>query len=45
VKQGIGSGCDEEAMRVLKLSEKWKPGSIKAVPVRTYFSVPVVFQL
>jgi TonB family protein len=45
VKQGIGSGCDEEAIRVLKLSEKWKPGMIKDTPIRTYFSVPVAFQL
>ncbi len=45
IKQGIGSGCDEEASRVLKASEKWKPGMIKDSPVRTYFSVPVTFQL
>ncbi|HEY0055567.1 MAG TPA: energy transducer TonB [Pedobacter sp.] len=45
VKQGIGSGCEEEAIRVLKASEKWKPGMIKDSPVRTYFSVPITFQL
>ena len=45
VKQGIGSGCDEEAVRVLRSSPKWKPGLIKESPVRTYFILPVTFQL
>lgn len=29
VVRGIGDGCDEEAVRIMKLSPKWKPG-IKA---------------
>ncbi len=45
VKQGIGSGCDEEAIRVLRSSPKWKPGMIKGSPVRTYCILPVTFQL
>lgn len=45
VKQGIGSGCDEEAIRLLRSSPKWRPGLIKEVPVRTFFVLPVTFQL
>lgn len=45
VKQGIGSGCDEEAVRVLKNSPKWKPGTVKGTPVRTFCVLPVAFQL
>ncbi len=45
IKQGIGSGCDEEAARVLRSSPKWKPGMIKGSPVRTYCVLPVTFQL
>ncbi|MBC8051561.1 MAG: energy transducer TonB [Sphingobacteriaceae bacterium] len=44
VKQGIGSGCDEEAVRLLRNSPKWKAGLVKDQPVRTYFVLPVSFQ-
>ena len=45
IRQGIGSGCDEEAIRLLKLSPKWKPGTIKGEPVTTYCTLPITFQL
>jgi len=45
VRQGIGGGCDEEAVRVLKNSPKWKPGVLKGSPVRTYYVQPITFQL
>lgn len=45
VIKGIGSGCDEEAIRVLKLSPNWKPGAVKGSPVRTSYILPVSFQL
>lgn len=45
VKQGIGNGCDEEAVRVLRTSPKWKPGTVEGKPVRTYFLLPVSFQI
>lgn len=45
VIRGIGSGCDEEAIRVLKLSPNWKPGYVKGFPVRTSYIIPVNFQL
>jgi protein TonB len=45
VVRGIGSGCDEEAVRALKASPKWKPGIQNGRPVRVQYSVPVAFSL
>lgn len=45
VVRGIGSGCDEEAIRALKASPKWKPGIQNGRPVRVQYSVPVAFAL
>ncbi|MES2268038.1 MAG: TonB family protein [Bacteroidota bacterium] len=45
VVRGIGSGCDEEAIRVLKKSPKWKPGIQNGRPVRVQYSIPVNFTL
>lgn len=41
VKQGIGGGCDEEAVRLLRNSPRWKPGVLKEMPVRTFYVLPV----
>ncbi len=35
VERSLGYGTDEEAIRVLKLSQKWKPGFEKGKPIRT----------
>lgn len=43
--RGLGSGCDEEAIHVLKLSTNWKPGYVNGSPVRTSYVLPVSFQL
>ncbi|WP_299454114.1 energy transducer TonB [uncultured Microscilla sp.] len=45
ILKGIGSGCDEEAIRVLKNAPKWKPGKQRGVPVRVRRSIPIVFKL
>ncbi len=42
---GIGSGCDEEALRVMKMSPPWTPGTQGGKPVRTSYSVPISFTL
>ncbi|MDR2906516.1 MAG: energy transducer TonB, partial [Bacteroidales bacterium] len=34
VVNGIGGGCDEEAIRVVKMMPKWKPGRQRGKPVR-----------
>ena len=45
VIKGIGGGCDEEALRVLSASPKWKPGRQNGTAVRTYFTQVVAFKL
>jgi TonB family protein len=45
ILRGIGGGCDEEAMRVVKLMPKWKPGMSKGVPADVIFNLPVTFAL
>ncbi|RFZ95569.1 TonB family protein [Mucilaginibacter conchicola] len=45
VAKAVGSGTDEEAIRVLKLSPKWKPGISNGKPVRSQMSVPINFTL
>ena len=45
VARGIGDGCDEEAIRVIKLSPPWKPGMQNGHTVRVAYSVPINFAL
>lgn len=45
VIRGIGSGCDEEAIRVLQSSPLWKAGVAKGKTVRTAYVLPITFQL
>ncbi|HEY2582252.1 MAG TPA: TonB family protein [Mucilaginibacter sp.] len=45
VARGIGDGCDEEAVRVLRASPKWKPGIQNGRAVRVAYSVPISFTL
>ena len=43
--RGIGGGCDEEALRVFKISPRWSPGMIKGKAVRTRMTLPLSFRL
>ncbi|SDG69950.1 protein TonB [Dyadobacter soli] len=43
--KGIGFGCDEEAVRVVKMMKDWMPGKQAGVPVRVRFTLPIAFQL
>ena len=43
--RGIGGGCDEEAIRVIKSMPKWNPGLQRGEPVRVRFSIPVTYRL
>ena len=45
VLKSIGHGCDEEAIRVIKLMPKWKPGMQNGESIDTYFNLPIVFKL
>jgi protein TonB len=37
--------CDKEASRVIRTMPKWKPGKIKGKAVRSYFNLPITFEL
>lgn len=43
--KGIGAGCDEEAIRVIKKSPRWKPGRQQNNPVRVRYTMPLSFTL
>ncbi|AMR31144.1 energy transducer TonB [Mucilaginibacter sp. PAMC 26640] len=45
VLRPLGSGTDEEAIRVLKSSPKWSPGIQNGRPVRVQYSIPINFAL
>lgn len=45
VLRGIGGGCDEEAVRIIKLMGKWKPGKQNGKAVKTIFTIPIIFTL
>ena len=45
VLRGIGYGCDEEALRVVKSMPKWQPGMHRGKAVRVQYLVPVNFKL
>lgn len=45
VLRGIGGGCDEEAVRVIKAMPKWNPGKQRGKPVRVQFNMPIKFTL
>ena len=45
VLRGIGGGCDEEAIRVVKSMPKWTPGKQRGKSVRVQYNLPVKFTL
>ncbi|WP_316769525.1 energy transducer TonB [Pedobacter frigiditerrae] len=45
IERSLGSGTDEETIRVLKLSRNWNPGIEDARPVRVKYNIPVKFAL
>lgn len=45
VLRGIGGGCDEEALRVVKNMPEWKPGRQNGRSVLVQYNLPVVFNL
>lgn len=45
ILRGIGGGCDEEAVRVIKAMPKWQPGKQRGKPVRVQFNMPIKFTL
>ncbi|UOQ73785.1 energy transducer TonB [Hymenobacter cellulosilyticus] len=45
VTKGIGAGCDEEAVRVIKAMPAWTPGKQNGRPVSVSYTVPVTFAI
>lgn len=45
VLRGIGGGCDEEALRLLKNSPRWVPGISYGQRVRVPYTLPISFKL
>jgi len=45
ILRGIGGGCDEEAVRVIKAMPRWSPGKQRGKPVRVQFNMPIKFTL
>ena len=44
IDQGLGGGCDEEAVRVLRSTSPWVPGRREGRPIATRCVVPVRFE-
>lgn len=45
VARGIGGGCDEEAVRVVRNMPPWSPGENNGQKVRVSFMLPITFRL
>ena len=45
IARGVNSYLDAEAMRVVNLLPKWKPGKVKGEVVRVSYTVPIGFAL
>ncbi len=45
VLRDIGAGCGEEALRVIRMMPKWKPGKLRGEVVRVQYILPVLFQV
>ncbi len=45
ILKGIGSGCDEEALQVIKSSPPWIPGRNNGVAVKQRMVLPILFKL
>ncbi len=45
ILRGVGGGCTEEAIRVLKKMPKWIPATQKGKPVQVLFYMPISFSI
>ncbi len=45
LKDGVGGGCADEAIRVVKKMPPWTPGTQRGKPVKVYYTLPVSFKL
>lgn len=45
IARGVDPSLDKEALRVVSMLPKWKPGKQRGKPVRVSYTVPINFQL
>ena len=45
VVRGVDPELDKEALRVLQMMPKWKPGKQKGEAVRVKYTIPIMFKL
>jgi periplasmic protein TonB len=45
IEEGLGYGCDEEVIRVLKKGPKWTPASVDGQLFEMSLAIPVKFRL
>jgi protein TonB len=45
IVNGIGSGCDQAAINVLKKSSPWLPATQEGIPISMRYTVPIDFTL
>lgn len=45
IVQGLGGGCDEEAIRLVKAMPLWKPGTQSGKALHVKYKIPVFFGL
>ncbi|WP_426490945.1 energy transducer TonB [Hymenobacter sp. 102] len=44
VVKGLGSGLDEEALRLVRIMPWWTPGRISGQPVWMSYTLPIIFR-
>lgn len=45
ILKGLGNGCDDEAIRVVRNMPQWSPARIKGTAVTVAYRLPVIFEL
>jgi len=45
ILSGIGGGCDEEVIKVIKMMPRWNPGLQDGIPAKEAYRIPVKFTL
>jgi TonB family protein len=45
ILRGLGWGCDEEAIRVMKLMPKWRPATRRGEHIRVQMNMPIRFEI
>ena len=43
IRRDVGCGCGEEALRIVRLMPKWKPGRFYGKAVKRTFNLPIFF--